>query len=180
MFYIMVVILTTPYILQLFRYTLLVQVPLSAFLLFGMLFLSSCYRVFQVSALRSYDSICLYHIWCMTCIVRVTPHPLMSIYHLTTFHPTRTHLLFLYYFPYKQKTPIGSGGSPKHYRGYIYLILYPSPCPMTFTLFMSTVRKGLTGHIHNNNIKKFRIDYVSLFTSRSNDLHYKYNKELSD
>ena len=78
-----------------------------------MLFLSSCYRVFQVSALRSYDSICFYHRWCMTCIVRVTPHPLTSIYHLTTFHPTRTHLPFLYPFPYKQKTPIGFGGQPE-------------------------------------------------------------------
>ena len=155
----MVVILTTPlsywqppchidnpYILQLFRRTRWDQVLSSVFLLFDMLSLSSCYRVFQVPALQSYDSICLYHIWCRTCIVRVTPHPPTTIYHPTTFHPTRTHLPFLYSFPYHNKKPHRGGGTSSYHRqGVLYLILYWCLVPIS-TLFMSTVRKGNRTH----------------------------------
>ena len=169
----MVVILTTP--LSYWQPLYLTTIPLHSISPSSFKCLFALWYAVLVILLPSFSSICSPVIWQHLSL----PYMLYDLYSESNTTSSNVNLSsnnisshkntpsFSLSFSIQIKNPIGGRVELHHRQGIIYISFCIDVSTTSLLLFMSTVRKGLTGHIHNN-IKKFNLR-VSLFTSRSND-----------
>ena len=160
MFYIMVVILTTPLSYwqppcHIDNPLYLTTIPLHSIRPSSFKCLFALWYAVLVILLPSFSSICSPVIWQHLSL----PYMVYDLYSESNTTSSNVNLSsnnisshkntpsFSLSFSIQIKNPHRVRGQPKHLQR-LYIILYPSPCPMTFTLFMSTSpERDRTGHI---------------------------------